>query len=134
MSTHSGDDGHPCSCVLLPIGLAAVNNVIIYDEFSNSHDGFHSIFTFCLFCRLTPCLEAGACAADSVNIPDCAFRCGINGYRHQHEIINMLIINMNACFERIHIHSTQFIKCMLMHACSVISRYRFIQHAFNDST
>ena len=66
MSTHSGDDGHPYSCVLLPIGLTAVNNVIIYDEFSSFHDGFHNIFTFCLFCRLTPCLKAGACAADSV--------------------------------------------------------------------
>ena len=27
MSTHSGDDGHPYSCVLLPIGLTDVNNV-----------------------------------------------------------------------------------------------------------
>lgn len=79
-------------------------------------------------------LEAGACAADLVNIHDRAFRGGINGYRHQHEIINMLIININACFERIHIHPTQFIKRMLMHSGSIISRYRFIQHAFNDST
>ena len=43
--------------------LTAVNNVIIYDEFSSFHDGFHNVFTFCLFCRLTPCLEAGVCAA-----------------------------------------------------------------------
>ena len=64
MNKNSGDDGHPYSCVFLPIGLAAVNNVIIYDEFSIFHDGFHNVFTFFLLsCRLTPCLKAGACAA-----------------------------------------------------------------------
>ena len=36
MNTHSSDDGHPYSCVLLPIGLTDVNNVIIYDEFSKT--------------------------------------------------------------------------------------------------
>ena len=44
MSTNSGDDGHPCSCVSPSNWLTAVNNVIIYDEFSNSHDGFHNSF------------------------------------------------------------------------------------------
>ena len=39
MSTRSGDDGLLAHESLLPIGLAAVNNVIIYDEFRNSHDG-----------------------------------------------------------------------------------------------
>ena len=66
MSTHSGDDGLLAHAFLLPIGLTDVNNVITYDEFSSFHDGFHNVFTFCLFCRLTPCLKAGACAADSV--------------------------------------------------------------------
>ena len=67
MSTHSSDDGILAHASLLPIGLAAVNNVIIYDEFSNSHDGFHNVFTIHLLsCRLIPCLKAGACAADSV--------------------------------------------------------------------
>ena len=58
MSTHSGDDGHPCSCVLLPIGLTDVNNVIIYDEFSNSHDG-SQCFHIMLILPLDPMLESG---------------------------------------------------------------------------
>ena len=58
MSTHSGDDGHPCSCVLLPIGLTDVNNVITYDEFSNSHDGLQC-FHILLILPLDPMLESG---------------------------------------------------------------------------
>ena len=47
---------------VLPIGLAAVNNVIIYDEFSNSHDG-SQCFHIMLILPLDPMLESGACAA-----------------------------------------------------------------------
>ena len=41
--------------------LTAVNNVISYDdEFSNSHDGFHNVFTIhLLFLSLDPMLESG---------------------------------------------------------------------------
>ena len=36
MNKHSGDYGHPCSCVFPSNWLTAVNNVIIYDEFSKT--------------------------------------------------------------------------------------------------
>ena len=45
MNTHSSDDGILAHASLLPIGLAAINNVITYDEFSSFHDGFHDVFT-----------------------------------------------------------------------------------------
>ena len=57
MSTHSGDDGHPYSCVLLPIGLTDVNNVITYDEFSSFHDGLQC-FHILLILPLDPMLES----------------------------------------------------------------------------
>ena len=51
--------------------LTAVNNVITYDEFSKTLMMVHNIFTIHLLsCRLTPCLEAGACAANSVKLYD----------------------------------------------------------------
>ena len=78
MSTNSGDDGHPCSCFFLPIGLTDVNNVIIYDEFSSFHDG-SQCFHILLILPLTPCLKAGACAASFGYAPFNCFLEGITG-------------------------------------------------------
>ena len=60
MNKHSGDDGLLAHAFLLPIGLADVNNVITYDEFSKTLMMVHNIFTFFLLsCRLTHALKQG---------------------------------------------------------------------------
>ena len=78
MSTNSGDDGHPCSCVSPSNWLIAVNNVIIYDEFSSFHDG-SQCFHILLILPLTPCLKAGACPASFGHAPFNCFLEGITG-------------------------------------------------------
>ena len=55
MNTHSSDDGILAHASLLPIGLAAVNNVITYDEFSSFHDGLQC-FHILLILPLDPML------------------------------------------------------------------------------
>ena len=50
MSTHFGDYGLPGSCVFLPIGLADVNNVIIYDEFSKTLMMVFTMFSHSSYC------------------------------------------------------------------------------------
>ena len=60
MNTNSGDYGLLAHAFSFH-WLIAVNNVISYDdEFSNSHDGFHNVFTIhLLFLPLDHMLESG---------------------------------------------------------------------------
>ena len=118
MSTHSGDYGLLAHAFFLPIGLTAVNNVITYDEFSSFHDGFHDVFTIHLLsCRLTPCLKAGACAADSVND---AFNVLIQAFNISHDEI--IGVNKYAFRDELHLCVSE--SC----AERIIKLYALISH------